>query len=51
MWFVWILFAIPLFLVNVVLLFIANRILLKMQKDNDEYEKQKEGRYDEQKCD
>lgn len=44
MWFVWILFAIPLFLIGLMLLFITNKVLLKIQKDNDEYEKRKEGK-------
>lgn len=44
MWFVWILFAIPLFLIGLVLLLLTNKILLKIQKDNEEFEKRKENK-------
>lgn len=44
MWLVWILFAIPLSLAGLLLLYIGNKVMIKINKDNDEYKKWKEGR-------
>lgn len=47
MWFVWILFAIPLAIVTIGIIYALHRVYLKMEKESVEYEKWKEGRYNE----
>lgn len=53
MWFLWLMFAIPLSIITIGLMYALHKVYLKMEKEKVEYEqwekeyKEKGGRYDE----